>query len=104
MGLYDTPTQCDVNVAPYDTTLINIEMADVDRYASEYLAGLHSKVASSRSSLSMSSDSETEEIGIDSFDDYLAASELVEIATTSKMEVGNAKLKADLASAISRIC
>ncbi|CAF1835300.1 unnamed protein product [Brassica oleracea var. botrytis] len=104
MGLYDTHTQCDVNVAPYDTTLINIEMADVDRYASEYLAGLHSKVASSRSSLSMSSDSETEEIGIDSFDDYLAASELVEIATTSKMEVGNAKLKADLASAISRIC
>ncbi|RID50683.1 hypothetical protein BRARA_H01391 [Brassica rapa] len=91
MGLYDTPTQCDVNVAPYDTSLINIEMADVDRYAPEYLVGLHSKFASSRSS-----------VGI--FDDYLAASELVEIAGTSKMEVENAKLKADLASAISRIC
>ncbi|CAN6988579.1 unnamed protein product [Brassica oleracea var. botrytis] len=104
MGLYDTPTQCDVNVAPYDTSLINIEMADVDRYAPEYLVGLHSKFASSRSSVGMSSDSETEEIGLDSFDDYLAASELVEIAGTSKMEVENAKLKADLASAISRIC
>ncbi|CAN6828154.1 unnamed protein product [Brassica oleracea] len=104
MGLYDTPTQCDVNVAPYDTGLINIEIADVDRYAPEYLVGLHSKVVSSRSSLGMSSDSETEEIGLDSYDDYLAASELVEIAGTSKMEVENAKLKAHLASAISRIC
>ncbi|KAJ0251768.1 hypothetical protein HA466_0126820 [Hirschfeldia incana] len=110
MGLYDTPTQCDVNVAPYDTSLINIEMADVDRYAPEYLVGLHSKVASSRSSLGMSSDSslsaETEEISLDkdSFEDILEASELVEIAGTSRMEVENAKLKADLASAISRIC
>lgn len=113
MGLYDTPTQCDVNVAPYDTSLLNIEITDVDRYAPEHLVGLHSKVASLRSSLAMSSDSslfaETEEIGIDTldkdnFDDILAASELVEIAGTSKMEVENAKLKADLASAISRIC
>uniref|UniRef100_A0A1J3IC70 Autophagy-related protein 11 n=1 Tax=Noccaea caerulescens TaxID=107243 RepID=A0A1J3IC70_NOCCA len=113
MGLYDTPTQCDVNVAPYDTSLLNIEIADVDRYAPEYLVGLHSKVASSRSSLAMSSDSslsaEPEEIGIeslvkDNFEDILAASELLEIAGTSKMEVENAKLKADLASAISRIC
>ncbi|CAL9227516.1 unnamed protein product [Arabidopsis halleri] len=113
MGLYDTPTQCDVNVAPYDTSLLNIEIADVDRYAPEFLVGLHSKVASSRSSLTMSSDSllsaEPEEIGIDTFDkdnfdDILAASELIEIAGTSKMEVENAKLKADLASAISRIC
>ncbi|XP_013596212.1 PREDICTED: autophagy-related protein 11-like isoform X2 [Brassica oleracea var. oleracea] len=110
MGLYDTPTQCDVNVSPYDTSLINIEMADVDRYAPEYLVGLHSKVASSRSSLGMSSDSslsaEAEEISLDkdSFEDILEASELVEIAGTSKMEVENAKLKAELASAISRIC
>ncbi|KAF8052528.1 hypothetical protein N665_1549s0015 [Sinapis alba] len=108
MGLYDTPTQCDVNVAPYDTSLINIEMADVDRYAPEYLVGSHSKVASSRSSLGMSSDSslsaEAEEISLETFGDVLEASELVEIAGTSKMEVENAKLKADLASAISRIC
>ncbi|EOA15927.1 hypothetical protein CARUB_v10004021mg [Capsella rubella] len=113
MGLFDTPTQCDVNVAPFDTSLLNIEITDVDRYAPEYLVGLHSKVASSRSSLTMSSDSsisvEPEEIGLDTFDkenfdDILAASELIEIAGTSKMEVENAKLKADLASAISRIC
>ncbi|XP_010438133.1 PREDICTED: autophagy-related protein 11-like [Camelina sativa] len=113
MGLFDTPTQCDVNLAPFDTSLLNIEIADVDRYAPEYLVGLHSKVASLRSSLTMSSDSslsaEPDEIGLDTFDkdnfdDILAASELVEIAGTSKMEVENAKLKADLASAISRIC
>ncbi|CAN8229890.1 unnamed protein product [Cochlearia groenlandica] len=113
MGLNDTPTQCDVNLAPYDTSLLNIEITDVDRFAPEYLVGLHSKVASSRSSLAMSSDSslstESEEIGIgtldkENFDDILVASELVEIAGTSKMEVENAKLKADLASAISRIC
>lgn len=113
MGLYDTPTQCDVNVAPYDTSLLNIEISDVDRYAPEFLVGLHSKIASLKSSLTMSGDSslsaEPEEIGIDTFDkdnfdDILAASELIEIAGTSKMEVENAKLKADLASAISRIC
>ncbi|CAN6915507.1 unnamed protein product [Brassica oleracea] len=103
MGLYDTPTQCDVNVSPYDTSLINIEMADVDRYAPAYLVGLQSKIASSSSS------AEAEEIGVDtlekdSFEDTLEASELVEIAGTSKMEVENAKLKAELASAISRIC
>ncbi|CAN7119712.1 unnamed protein product [Brassica rapa subsp. narinosa] len=103
MGLYDTPTQCDVNVSPYDTSLISIEMADVDRYAPEYLVGLQLKIASSGSS------AEAEEIGVDtldkeSFDDILEASELVEIAGTSKMEVENAKLKAELASAISRIC
>ncbi|KAF2544274.1 hypothetical protein F2Q68_00029153 [Brassica cretica] len=83
-------------------------MADVDRYAPEYLVGLHPKVASSRSSLGMSSDSslsaEAEETSLDSFEDILEASELVEIAGTSKMEVENAKLKAELASAISRIC
>lgn len=113
MGLYDTPTQCDVNVAPYDTTLLNIEITDIDRYAPEYLLGLHSKVAASRNSLAMSSDSsisaEPEEIGTetvekDDFDDILSASDLVDIVGTSKMEVENAKLKADLASAISQIC
>ncbi|KAJ0262969.1 Autophagy-related protein 11 [Hirschfeldia incana] len=106
MGLYDTPTQCDVNVAPYDTSLISIEIADVDRYAPEYLVGLQSKNALSRSSHGMSSDEEIdlETLDKDSFDDILDASELVEIAGTSKMEVENAKLKAELASAISRIC
>ncbi|KAJ4899058.1 hypothetical protein Rs2_13009 [Raphanus sativus] len=103
MGLYDTPTQCDVNVAPYDTSLISIEISDVDRYAPEYLVGLQSKT---RSSHGMSSDEEidVDALDKDSFDDILEASELVEIAGTSKMEVENAKLKAELASAISRIC
>ncbi|XP_010525790.1 PREDICTED: autophagy-related protein 11-like isoform X2 [Tarenaya hassleriana] len=113
MGLYDTPTQCDVNIAPYDTGLLNIDITDIDRYAPECLAGLHSKLTSSRSSLAISSESllsgGPEEIAIntldkDNYDEILEACELVDIAGTSKMEVENAKLKADLASAIARIC
>ncbi|XP_010526303.1 PREDICTED: autophagy-related protein 11-like [Tarenaya hassleriana] len=113
MGLYDTPTQCDVNIAPYDTSLLNIDITDIDRYAPECLAGLHSKHSSLRSSVAMSSESShsggPEEIANDvldkdNYDEILEGCELVDIAGTSKMEVENAKLKADLASAIARIC
>ncbi|XP_010542233.1 PREDICTED: autophagy-related protein 11-like [Tarenaya hassleriana] len=113
MGLYDTPNQCDVNIAPYDTSLLNIDIIDIDRYAPEHLAGSHSKLAPSRNSLAMSSESSFsgghEEIAIealhkDSYDEILEACELVDVAGTGKMEVENAKLKADLASAIARIC
>ncbi|GMI92861.1 AUTOPHAGY-RELATED 11 [Hibiscus trionum] len=113
MGLYDTPNQCDVNIAPFDTALLDIDIPDLDHYAPEYLAGLLSKPASSRGSSSLLNESsqsaDTEEIGVDTlgkddFNDLLEGSELVEIAGTSKMEVENAKLKAELASAIALIC
>ncbi|GMI81138.1 AUTOPHAGY-RELATED 11 [Hibiscus trionum] len=113
MGLYDTPNQCDVNIAPFDTALLDIDIPDLDHYAPEYLAGLTSKAASLRGSSSLSTESfhsaDTEEIGVhtlgkDDSNDFLEGSELVEIAGTSKMEVENAKLKAELATAIALIC
>ncbi|OAY46837.1 autophagy-related protein 11 [Manihot esculenta] len=116
MGLYDVPSQCDVNIAPFDTNLLNIDISDLDRYAPEYLVGLpvkSEKHASLKGSFSMSNDSsqsaEVEEIVADALDkDYseelLEGSELVEIAGTSKLEVENTKLKAELASAKALIC
>ncbi|XP_022749491.1 autophagy-related protein 11-like [Durio zibethinus] len=116
MGLYDTPNQFDVNIAPFDTTLLDIDIPDLDYYAPECLVGLPTKVekpATLRGSISMSNESshlaDTKEIGVDTLekddsDDFLEGCELVEIAGTSKMEVENAKLKAELASAVALIC
>lgn len=112
MGLYDTPNQCDVNIAPFDTGLLDVDISDLDRYAPEYLAGLSSK-GSFRGSFSMSNESshsaEAEELTLDNLEkcdseELLEGCELVEIAGTSKLEVENAKLKAELASAIALIC
>ncbi|KAK6126995.1 hypothetical protein DH2020_039261 [Rehmannia glutinosa] len=109
MGLYDTPNPCDVNVTPFDSNLLDIELSDLERYAPESLLGLSSKSekhGTLRSSLSMSDDgSQTAEIdGTVDFQELLEGSKLVEIAGTSKMEVENAKLKAELASKIALIC
>ncbi|CAL0307057.1 unnamed protein product [Lupinus luteus] len=116
MGLFDTPNQCDVNIAPFDVGLLNIDISDVDRYAPEYLAGITSKLeklGSFKGSSALGSDSshsaEAIDITADSIDRYdsedlLDDSELVEIAGTTKMEVENAKLKAELASRIALIC
>nr|XP_043625256.1 autophagy-related protein 11-like [Erigeron canadensis] len=101
MGLYDTPNTCDVNVAPFDTNLLDIDIADVDRFAPEHLVGLSFKKASS----SMSQDvEESSESGTGNYNDFVEGSEMVEIAGTSKMEVENAKLKAELASTIALLC
>ncbi|KAK6151556.1 hypothetical protein DH2020_014191 [Rehmannia glutinosa] len=66
MGLYDTPNPCDVNVTPFDSNLLDIELSDLERYAPESLLGLSSKSekhGTLRSSLSMSDDgSQTAEI------------------------------------------
>ncbi|KAK1552929.1 hypothetical protein Q3G72_025884 [Acer saccharum] len=116
MGLYDTPNQCDVNISPFDTNLLEIDISDLEGYAPEYLVGLSSKgekPGSLKSSFYMSNDSshstEAEDIAVDTLEKYdteelLEGCELVEIAGTSKMEVENAKLKAELASAIALIC
>ncbi|XP_038699469.1 autophagy-related protein 11 isoform X2 [Tripterygium wilfordii] len=115
MGLYDTPSQCDVNIAPFDTHLLDIDISDLDRYAPEHLLALPGKIEKHalRSSYSMSNDSsqsaEAEDITFDSLEkddseELLEGSELVEIAGTSKMEVENAKLKAELASDKALIC
>ncbi|PWA58761.1 Autophagy-related protein 11 [Artemisia annua] len=84
MGLYDTPSTCVVNVAPFDSNLLDLDISDLDRYAPEQLSGISSKVEKDA--------------------DYEDLIELEEIGGTSKMEVENAKLKAELASAIALLC
>lgn len=116
MGLYDVPSHCDVNIAPFDTVLLDIDISDLDRYAPEYLTGLCSKVekhGSFKSSLPLSTESpksaELAEAALGNLEKYdpegsLEVSELAEVAGTSKIEVENAKLKAELASAIAVLC
>ncbi|OIW19473.1 hypothetical protein TanjilG_09493 [Lupinus angustifolius] len=116
MGLFDTPNHCDVNIAPFDVALLNIDISDIDRYAPEYLAGITSRLdkhgsfkVTSALTTDGSHSAEAVYITADSIDRYdsedsLGDSELVEIAGTSKMEVENAKLKAELASRIALIC
>ncbi|KAI4344321.1 hypothetical protein L6164_011563 [Bauhinia variegata] len=114
MGLFDTPNQCDVNIAPFDVGLLDIDIPDVDRYAPEYLGGLTKleKHGSLKGSSAFSNDSshstEAADTAVNSVERYdseeLDGSELVEIAGTSKMEVENAKLKAELASRIALLC
>ncbi|MCL7049490.1 hypothetical protein MKW94_005096 [Papaver nudicaule] len=112
MGLFDTPNQCDVNIPPFDSDLLDIDISEVDRYAPECLLGMPSKSdkhASSRTSFTVSydgsqlaepEDTNSPETNEGFSEDYGS----VEIAGTSKMEVENARLKADLASALARIC
>ncbi|KAK6136259.1 hypothetical protein DH2020_029990 [Rehmannia glutinosa] len=111
MGLYDTPNPCDVNVTPFDANLLDIDLSDIERYAPDSLIGSSprsEKHGASRTSLSMSNDgSRSGEVEGSKYDDSqvsLDESELVEIAGTSKMEVENAKLKAELASKIALLC
>ncbi|RVW75397.1 Autophagy-related protein 11 [Vitis vinifera] len=94
--------------------LLDIDISNLDRYAPEYLAGLPSKIerhgsTTSKGSFSMSHSAEAEENTVDALEKYdseelLDGCELVEIVGTSKLEVENAKLKAELASAIASIC
>ncbi|KAL6012202.1 hypothetical protein ACLOJK_002680 [Asimina triloba] len=112
MGLFDSPSHCDVNMAPFDTNLLEIDIIDLDRYAPEYLLGMASKAekcAMSKGS-SISGDScqlaETGETSLEKSEDedLFDCCESVEIAGTSKLEVENARLKAELASALAQIC
>ena len=116
MGLFDSPNQCDVNIVPFDDGLLNIDISDVDRYAPEYIAGAtyrlekHGSFKSASGSISDSSHlAEAVDVSGNSFEKYdsedlLDDSVLVEIAGTCKMEVENAKLKAELAARIALIC
>ncbi|KAL5699046.1 hypothetical protein ACHQM5_030000 [Ranunculus cassubicifolius] len=116
MGLFDTPNQCNVNIAPFDTDLLEIDIADLDRYAPESLVTFpfkSEKHGTSKSSFSMSNDGSqsaiTEDSSLETLEKYdleglNADCESVVIAGTSKMEVENARLKAELASAIALIC
>ncbi|XP_047942536.1 autophagy-related protein 11-like [Salvia hispanica] len=115
MGLYDAPGTCDINVAPFDSNLLDIDLVYLERYAPESLLGLFSKSekhGTLKSSLSMSDNSyravEAEGVPghLEKYDygEVLDELELVGIAGTSKMEIENAMLKAELASKVALIC
>ncbi|TVU32841.1 hypothetical protein EJB05_24600 [Eragrostis curvula] len=116
MGLFDSPSQCDIKVAPFDRDLLPIDVNDVEKLAPQSLVGSFLKSERSqlpKSSLSNSSTSgnftqpEQSPLNTDDkmdFQDLLGCYETIDIAGTSKLEVENARLKAELASAIAVLC
>ncbi|GLJ27681.1 hypothetical protein SUGI_0543440 [Cryptomeria japonica] len=115
LGLFDVPRQCVVNIEPSDTSLLDIDVADLERYAPESLVGLLTKgdsnaqgkgsFASFSSSYHSGNDEESYvntgkqyEAGMmdDDYDDDC-------ILGTTEIEVENAWLKAELASAVAFI-
>ncbi|GER46965.1 hypothetical protein STAS_24036 [Striga asiatica] len=89
MGLYDTPNPCNVNVTPFDTSLLDIELSDIDRFAPESVLGV-----SCRSGFSRASNSGEIEASAAGFNDECDFG----------LSIENAKLKAELASKIALLC
>ncbi|KAJ3679193.1 hypothetical protein LUZ60_017204 [Juncus effusus] len=87
MGLFDNPSSCDVNVASFDGDLLSVDLGDVERLVPASLIG-----SGLGSFIKPVSEDVSQMEGCD------------EVAGTSKLEVENAKLKAELASAIAIIC
>ncbi|KAI9125779.1 hypothetical protein K1719_003197 [Acacia pycnantha] len=80
MGLFDFFSKCDVNfVEPFDEDLLNIDIADVDRYAPEYLGEVSSALSTD-------------------------GSELIETSGSRRMEVEIVKLKAEVSARIVLLC
>ncbi|XP_074592291.1 autophagy-related protein 11 [Curcuma longa] len=112
MGLFDSPSQCDVHITPFDGNLLEIDMVDVDRFAPVSLGGLismsekHASEKDFSATCSSSNITKSEEISLQSGEKvhFLEVCESVDIAGTSRLEVENAQLKAELASAIAMIC
>jgi autophagy-related protein 11 len=91
MGLFDTPSQCNVNISPFDGDLLKIDLPDVERLAPLSLVG--------GSGLGTPSNiTKTDQLS------EIDSSASVTVEGTSRVEVENAKLKAELASAIAIIC
>lgn len=102
LGLFSAPSQCVINIEPYDGDLLDIDIVDLEKYAPESMFGSHSKglAASCKSVEKIVADNlETTE---------LETGEICEIdeeiAGTSKLEVENAWLKAELASKVALSC
>ncbi|WVZ77632.1 hypothetical protein U9M48_025478 [Paspalum notatum var. saurae] len=116
MGLFDSPSQCDIKVAPFDHDLLPIDVDDVERFAPQSVLGSFLKSERSQLPKSLPSNSSTSAnlnkseqnpLGGDDkmdFQDFLGGYDTIDIAGTSKLEVENARLKAELASAIAILC
>ncbi|KAH9304596.1 hypothetical protein KI387_009000, partial [Taxus chinensis] len=115
LGLFDVPRQCVVNMEPFDTSLLDIDVADLERYAPESLVGLLPKSdpnTQGKGSLSSFSSSyhsgNGEESSVNTGKQYEAGMvddeyDSGRILGTTEVEVENAWLKAELASAIAFI-
>ncbi|RAL38200.1 hypothetical protein DM860_017405 [Cuscuta australis] len=90
MGLFDTPSKCDVNMTPFDTKLLDIDNPELDHYAPEYLLGLSHR-------------GKVDDCGFE-LPEKIDSVEFLDIVGTIKMEVENAKLRAELAFKIALIC
>ncbi|XP_024403661.1 autophagy-related protein 11 [Physcomitrium patens] len=116
MGLFEIPSQCIVNIAPFDTNLLDIDVNDIERYAPESLVGRLMKGPDQNprgSSRSLSNSGFQSSGGSQGTMDALDEQNLDaneddsggdEIAGTSKLEVENAWLKSELASAVAMLC
>ncbi|CAM0946482.1 unnamed protein product [Alopecurus aequalis] len=116
MGLFGTPSQCDVNIAPFDSNLLPIDVDDLERLAPQSLVGSLLKPERSHQHKSQSSDSSTtgnfcssEQNNLNTdgkmdLQDFFGGCDTVDITGTSILEVENARLKAELASAIAVLC
>lgn len=112
MGLFDSPKQCDVNIAPFDTNLLEIDFADLDRFAPKHLANMALKWipkndSTSTYSYDLSEGGTNSTVSNDNkyeSEEILKECESICIVGTSKLEVENAWLKAELASAVAMIC
>lgn len=116
MGLFDSPSQCDVKVASFDCDLLPIDVDDVDKLAPQSILGsflksersqLPKPLLSNSSTSGNLNKSEQNPLSADDkmdFQDFLGGYDTIDIAGTSKLEVENARLKAELASAIAILC
>eukprot|EP00250_Pteridium_aquilinum_P007575 c17254_g1_i1 orf=501-3863(+) len=102
LGLFGTPSQCVINIEPYDGDLLDIDIMDLERFAPESLFGPHSKgLAASFKSLERSVADNLATVELQTSEDGEIDEE---IAGTSKLEVENAWLKAELASKVALSC
>uniref|UniRef100_A0ACD5YI21 Uncharacterized protein n=1 Tax=Avena sativa TaxID=4498 RepID=A0ACD5YI21_AVESA len=116
MGLFGTPSQCDVNITPFDSNLLPIDVDDLERLAPQSLVGSLLKPERSQQHKSQSSDSgtsgnfsnsEQNNLNTDGkmdLQDFFGDCDTVDITGTSILEVENARLKAERASAIAVLC
>lgn len=108
MGLFGTPSQCVVNIEPYDTNLLDIDMEDLEKYAPESMFGPYLK-GSATSNLLPHDDGRLHSTNLEESAQADSNIEVIEdisaeIAGTTKLEVENAWLKAEYASAIALLC
>ncbi|EFJ36260.1 hypothetical protein SELMODRAFT_79145 [Selaginella moellendorffii] len=89
MGLLEVPSQFLINLASFDSNLLDIDLADVEKYAPYQVTG------------SLKADSPADDWGDpEGKEDFCTD----EISGTSKLEVENARLRAQLAASIAFIC